>query len=401
MLGSPNVFDDRIRFIESLQGASADAETTRHHIIVQENDDDESTAKTKAFCRQYSADNGNFPTASIIDVEQLNNDGNTNINCQQEESPRKTEGSSGSFWGASTLPKSRKDLYTAYLFLIFTGWCGGHHLYLGRPGFFVLYLFSAGGLGIGLLVDMFTLPGQVARANDQDFPTADFLGLEIYVDYLAHKRFNAVQHTRAAIVDGRDQSENLDNCQLPTGCSIAPKVLPGLLNDCYSMWGLGFLGLHHFHLKNNFMGVCYLFTFGLFGVGWIADLFRMPILCNRVMASLEANAVMQPVSLDVAYTCWMPGGLLGLHHLYLGDIWSFLLYFCTLGCLGLGWVIDGFRMPQLVAHENERRRFHAQMFAPFAMAAMGCEEELPPPDRLSLSAPLMTSSAAGSAFERC
>ena len=117
------------------------------------------------------------------------------------------------------------------------------------------------------------------------------------------------------------------------------------------------------------MGLAYLFTFGLFGVGWVADLFRMRQLCERAVCNLEANAVVQPVSLDVAYTCWMPCGLFGLHHLYLGDVRLFVLYLCTFGCLGLGWLVDGSRMPQLVAYENEKRLYRAQVFYPFAIAA--------------------------------
>lgn len=36
---------------------------------------------------------------------------------------------------------------------------------------------------------------------------------------------------------------------------------------------LGFFGIHHFYAGRNKMGLLYLFTFGLFGIGWIVDIF--------------------------------------------------------------------------------------------------------------------------------
>lgn len=37
-------------------------------------------------------------------------------------------------------------------------------------------------------------------------------------------------------------------------------------------WFLGFLGIHRFYLGYNGMGVLYLFTAAIFGIGWIIDL---------------------------------------------------------------------------------------------------------------------------------
>lgn len=35
---------------------------------------------------------------------------------------------------------------------------------------------------------------------------------------------------------------------------------------------LGFFGVHHFYVGRIKMGVLYLFTFGLFGIGWLIDI---------------------------------------------------------------------------------------------------------------------------------
>lgn len=60
---------------------------------------------------------------------------------------------------------------------------------------------------------------------------------------------------------------------------------------------LGYLGVHKFRERNVGMGVLYLFTFGLFGIGWIVDSIRYFIAAlhgNRILGnrslSLDANA---------------------------------------------------------------------------------------------------------------
>ena len=42
-----------------------------------------------------------------------------------------------------------------------------------------------------------------------------------------------------------------------------------------------FSGFHHFYLGNMFMGILYFFTFGLLGIGWLVDLFRIPSLVKE------------------------------------------------------------------------------------------------------------------------
>ena len=38
---------------------------------------------------------------------------------------------------------------------------------------------------------------------------------------------------------------------------------------------LGYLGVHHFYVGRIGMGILYLFTAGLFGIGWIIDLIKI------------------------------------------------------------------------------------------------------------------------------
>lgn len=58
-----------------------------------------------------------------------------------------------------------KDVGVAYLLWFFLGALGGHRFYVGDKGLGVLYLFTLGLLGIGVLVDLFVLAGRVRRYN--------------------------------------------------------------------------------------------------------------------------------------------------------------------------------------------------------------------------------------------
>ena len=53
-----------------------------------------------------------------------------------------------------------KDKVTALLLLIFLGYIGVHKFYEGKVGMGILYIFTFGLCGIGLLVDLITLIGK-------------------------------------------------------------------------------------------------------------------------------------------------------------------------------------------------------------------------------------------------
>jgi TM2 domain-containing membrane protein YozV len=65
----------------------------------------------------------------------------------------------------NTISAPLRSTGTAYLLWFFLGALGAHKFYLGRPGVGVLYALTFGLLGIGVLVDLFTLPDQVRTSN--------------------------------------------------------------------------------------------------------------------------------------------------------------------------------------------------------------------------------------------
>lgn len=62
---------------------------------------------------------------------------------------------------------NQKKVGTAYIlfFVSIFGIAGLHRFYLGKIGTGVLYLFTWGFFGFGLIYDLFTLPNQVKMAN--------------------------------------------------------------------------------------------------------------------------------------------------------------------------------------------------------------------------------------------
>lgn len=190
-----------------------------------------------------------------------------------------------------------------------------HHFYLRNYKWAVLYLFTVGIFGIGWLVDLFRIPRLVEESN---------------------RKF--------------EMAREAETVTRRSNCAAYALSFPPL----------GLLGAHHFYLDRPMWGVLYANTVGLFGLGLIFDWFRMPVLVERTNTTRLNNQ-----GLPNQYTCclqtskkyiddlfilWVsPLGLFGAHHFYLGRPgWGFA-YLFTCGGLGVGWVIDAFRLPCLLA----------------------------------------------------
>ncbi len=104
----------------------------------------------------------------------------------------------------------------------------------------------------------------------------------------------------------------------------------------YLIWIFGFLGAHRFYFGKPISGTVYFFTLGLFFIGWIVDLFLLPAM------SREADIRFIPGEIDytVAWILLVFLGPFGIHRMYMGKWLTGILYLCTVGLFGIGYIYD-------------------------------------------------------------
>ncbi len=118
----------------------------------------------------------------------------------------------------------------------------------------------------------------------------------------------------------------------------------------YLFWLFGFTGAHRFYYGKKWTGLLWFCTLGMFGIGWLVDLFLIP--------GMEEDADIKYVSGRWNYNfAWLLitfGGYLGLHRFYLGKIWTGILWFLTGGLLTFGWGWDLWHLNEMVSEQNRQ-----------------------------------------------
>lgn len=104
----------------------------------------------------------------------------------------------------------------------------------------------------------------------------------------------------------------------------------------YTLWIFGFTGSHRFYYGKTISGIIYFFTLGLLGIGWIIDLFLIPAMDKEADLKFESGKY----SYNFAWVLLTFLGIFGAHRFYLGKWLTGLLYLCTAGILGLGYLYD-------------------------------------------------------------
>lgn len=115
-----------------------------------------------------------------------------------------------------------------------------------------------------------------------------------------------------------------------------PKSTTHSLLVGYLLWILGFLGAHRFYYGRQISGTIYFFTLGLLFIGWIVDLFLIPKMNDE--ADIRYNE--GEIDFNLAWLLLAFLGLFGIHRMYMGKWITGLVYLCTAGLFGVGYIYD-------------------------------------------------------------
>ena len=119
----------------------------------------------------------------------------------------------------------------------------------------------------------------------------------------------------------------------------------------YLLWIFGFIGAHRFYYGKQVTGVIWFFTLGLFFIGWIIDLFLMPMLEDKAERRFQGGEY----NYTIAWVLLTFLGFFGIHRFYQGKIGTGLLYLFTLGLFGVGVIYDYWTLNDQLSQRNSER----------------------------------------------
>ncbi|MEM9017668.1 MAG: TM2 domain-containing protein [Verrucomicrobiota bacterium] len=116
----------------------------------------------------------------------------------------------------------------------------------------------------------------------------------------------------------------------------------------YVLWIFGFTGSHRFYFGKPITGAIWFFTGGLFLIGWIVDVFLIPGMERKAELRYKTG----PIDYSVAWILQTFLGYLGIHRMYMGKWLTGILYLCTAGLAGIGWVYDFCTLNTQISERN-------------------------------------------------
>lgn len=118
----------------------------------------------------------------------------------------------------------------------------------------------------------------------------------------------------------------------------------------YLLWLFGFTGAHRFYYGKPITGTIWFFTFGLFFIGWIVDLFLIPLMDRQADLRFRAGSR----SYTVSWILLTFLGVFGIHRMYMGKWITGVIYMLTGGLFLLGVLYDFWTINDQLSMKHER-----------------------------------------------
>ncbi|XP_059169252.1 uncharacterized protein LOC131951012, partial [Physella acuta] len=283
-------------------------------------------------------------------------------------------------------PAKKKSLFLAYVLALSPlGLLGAHHFYLKRRIWGKLYACTLGLLGVGYFVDWFRIPWLVREYNyphkrKQLWKVSEAYILWLPFGLLGFHRFYLGHYSRGITyaltfgLCGFACIRDLFKIPILVKTKNTPKIVRKYKKkSIYIAYLLyitgGIFGIHHWYLKRSAWSILYQITLGFLGLGCVLDFFRIPSLVSHANDEISGKRLPGTACIVDAYQLWFFFGLLGFHHFYLNRVCWGILYFFTLGILGIGWLVDFVRLPYLVEDFNKKLAYRSPSEAPISTVA--------------------------------
>ena len=104
----------------------------------------------------------------------------------------------------------------------------------------------------------------------------------------------------------------------------------------YILWIFGFTGSHRFYYGKQLTGTLWFLTLGVFGVGWLIDVFLIPSMDREA----DNKYTEGPLDYNVAWLLLGFLGMFGAHRFYMRKWITAVVYLLTGGLFTIGWLYD-------------------------------------------------------------
>jgi TM2 domain-containing membrane protein YozV len=116
----------------------------------------------------------------------------------------------------------------------------------------------------------------------------------------------------------------------------------------YILWIFGFTGSHRFYFGKQITGTIWFITLGVFGIGWLIDLFLIPGMDREADQKFKEGEI----DYTIAWVFLTFLGFFGIHRFYMRKYLTGILYLFTGALLGLGWLYDLWSLNEQVDEVN-------------------------------------------------